>query len=594
MRFLTDINGVVTDTFDYEAFGDLIARGGATPNLYQHRGEQFDPELNLYYLRARYHNPATGRFWNADTFEGFLTDPASLHAYTYNQNDPVNRADPSGHLSVNEAMMTSTLAPMVRGTLRDLWDGVNNFSYGMSGGNALKFTSREEAYFIDSLAAGPGFNFGRDNFWAAARGAPFLLNQNPNIWQGKKPCYYECVPFDLDAPVYGPGAQHPLFEFEESPLYGLAEKIGYYSTAPVRFLGGAAVSAGVTGKSVADLLVNTGGAVLYGVAANAYGRTTAEQFFGKQADATAALTTGLGRLGVAAGTFNAQPLLNVLAPEFASEQRSLLGQTASGAFNGFTGGDEEFAGMGWEFRSGYTLFNLLTAIQGTAEISEAIKVARAARLSSRLLAAESVSQMSAVRALRVNATTTEALEAASALTGPAKSACRRAPPNGIIDLVEGPDGVYAPVTELKNQILLAAPPQPKLLAAPAAEKTAKQLEFDFVNSLSPKPSINWAREAPNRGFAGAPAPATLVPGTLIDRFGYPGGTFVSTKGTPFIQRSLAPGTQYSPYNVYLVLKPIDVNAGQIAPAFGMPGKGMQFQLPSSVQSLIDSGHLGVQ
>jgi hypothetical protein len=127
----------------------------------------------------------------------------------------------------------------------------------------------------------------------------------------------------------------------------------------------------------------------------------------------------------------------------------------------------------------------------------------------------------------------------------------------------------------------------------AAEGTATQLEFDFVNNLSPKPAINWAKEAPNYGFAGEPAPATLVPGTLVDRFGYPGGTFISPEGTPFIQRSLAPGTQYSPYNVYQVLKPIDVNTGQIAPAFGMPGNGMQFQLPSSVQSLIDSGHLGI-
>ncbi len=218
VRFLTDTNGVVTDTFDYDAFGNLIARSGTTPNLYLHRGEQFDPDLNLYYLRARYHNPATGRFWTQDSFEGFATDPASLHHYTFNQNDPVNRIDPSGHFSVSEGMMTTTLAPMVRGTLQTLWDGINNFSYGLSGGNALKFTSREEAFFIDSLAVGPGWQFGKENFWAAAKGAPFLLVQNPNIWQSLKPCGYECIPFDLDAPVYGPTAAHPIFELDANPF----------------------------------------------------------------------------------------------------------------------------------------------------------------------------------------------------------------------------------------------------------------------------------------------------------------------------------------------------------------------------------------
>jgi len=41
-------------------------------------GEEFDSDLGLYNLRARYHNPATGRFWTRDSFEGFSSDPRSL------------------------------------------------------------------------------------------------------------------------------------------------------------------------------------------------------------------------------------------------------------------------------------------------------------------------------------------------------------------------------------------------------------------------------------------------------------------------------------------------------------------------------------
>ena len=66
-----------------------------TPNLYT--GEQYDPDLGMYYLRARYHNPQTGRFWNMDSFEGNNQDPPSLHKYLYCRNDPANRIDPSGH-----------------------------------------------------------------------------------------------------------------------------------------------------------------------------------------------------------------------------------------------------------------------------------------------------------------------------------------------------------------------------------------------------------------------------------------------------------------------------------------------------------------
>ena len=69
MRSLADTAGQVTDRFDYDVFGNLIARGGATPTTRLFTGEEFDPDLGLYNLRARYHNPATGRFWTRDAFE---------------------------------------------------------------------------------------------------------------------------------------------------------------------------------------------------------------------------------------------------------------------------------------------------------------------------------------------------------------------------------------------------------------------------------------------------------------------------------------------------------------------------------------------
>jgi RHS repeat-associated protein len=66
VRQLTSLAGAVTDTYDYNAFGNLLSKTGATPNSYLYRGEQYDSDLNLYYLRARYYNPATGRFLSRD------------------------------------------------------------------------------------------------------------------------------------------------------------------------------------------------------------------------------------------------------------------------------------------------------------------------------------------------------------------------------------------------------------------------------------------------------------------------------------------------------------------------------------------------
>jgi RHS repeat-associated protein len=96
VRALTDPTGMVTDTYDYDAFGNLIHSTGTTPNNYLFAGEQFDPDLNLYYNRARYLKTSTGRFWSADAFEGTPEDPGSQHRYLYSFGNPVDYVDPSG------------------------------------------------------------------------------------------------------------------------------------------------------------------------------------------------------------------------------------------------------------------------------------------------------------------------------------------------------------------------------------------------------------------------------------------------------------------------------------------------------------------
>jgi len=61
VRYLTDINGAVTDTYTYDAFGNLLARTGTTPNDYLYAGEQHDANVGFYYLRARYLNTDPSR-----------------------------------------------------------------------------------------------------------------------------------------------------------------------------------------------------------------------------------------------------------------------------------------------------------------------------------------------------------------------------------------------------------------------------------------------------------------------------------------------------------------------------------------------------
>lgn len=95
-RFLTSTNGTVTDTYTYDACGNLISSTGNTPNNFLYCCYQNDPDIGLVYDNARYLNLNTGRFWTRDSYDGNNEDPLSLHKYLYCQADPVNGTDPSG------------------------------------------------------------------------------------------------------------------------------------------------------------------------------------------------------------------------------------------------------------------------------------------------------------------------------------------------------------------------------------------------------------------------------------------------------------------------------------------------------------------
>jgi len=101
VRQLANAAGAVTDTYEYDAFGVTLSHTGTMPNNYMYRGEQYDPDLGLYY-RARYYNSLTGRFLSRDPEAGKPIDPKTLHKYLYAGGDPVNAQDPSGRASIIE------------------------------------------------------------------------------------------------------------------------------------------------------------------------------------------------------------------------------------------------------------------------------------------------------------------------------------------------------------------------------------------------------------------------------------------------------------------------------------------------------------
>ncbi len=72
-------------------------------NPFRYCGEYFDKETGTIYLRARYYNPAIGRFITEDSYLGESNDPLSLNLYTYCSSNPINFWDPTGHWQAGDA-----------------------------------------------------------------------------------------------------------------------------------------------------------------------------------------------------------------------------------------------------------------------------------------------------------------------------------------------------------------------------------------------------------------------------------------------------------------------------------------------------------
>ena len=89
--FLLDQNHEIRKTYRYDAFGNLLEETGDIANRLMYTGQMYDGAAVQYYLRARFYNPAIGRFMQEDTYRG-----DGLNLYAYCANNPVIYYDPSG------------------------------------------------------------------------------------------------------------------------------------------------------------------------------------------------------------------------------------------------------------------------------------------------------------------------------------------------------------------------------------------------------------------------------------------------------------------------------------------------------------------
>ena len=115
-----DTSGTKVGGYAYDAWGNctitLDENGIAFRNPIRYRGYYYDEDTKLYYLNVRYYCPEWRRFISPDDTAYLDSESANgLNLYAYCNNDPVNYADPSGHLGIALTLLISTGIGLVLG-----------------------------------------------------------------------------------------------------------------------------------------------------------------------------------------------------------------------------------------------------------------------------------------------------------------------------------------------------------------------------------------------------------------------------------------------------------------------------------------------
>ena len=89
---LSNPAGAESNTYTYDSFGKLTASTGSITNPFQYTGREFDSETGLFFNRARYLDPSSGRFLSEDP----LQFDGGINFFRYVGNRPTKFTDAFG------------------------------------------------------------------------------------------------------------------------------------------------------------------------------------------------------------------------------------------------------------------------------------------------------------------------------------------------------------------------------------------------------------------------------------------------------------------------------------------------------------------
>ncbi|HET6444925.1 MAG TPA: RHS repeat-associated core domain-containing protein, partial [candidate division Zixibacteria bacterium] len=129
---LTDGGENVVAAYRYDAFGNMLEDSGGIVNPYRYTGRAYETKSGLYYYRARFYDPTTGRFTSPDPVNGSISYPHIRHPFIYALNNPFGYTDPTGEAVVTIVVGAIILGGSIFFMLKKLWNMGNQTQQKMT------------------------------------------------------------------------------------------------------------------------------------------------------------------------------------------------------------------------------------------------------------------------------------------------------------------------------------------------------------------------------------------------------------------------------------------------------------------------------
>lgn len=148
---IVDTSGAIKNTYDYDVWGNFLKKEETIENHFTYFGQTYDETTGLYYLRARYYDPTTGRFTQQDSTED------GYNWYIYGNQNPLMYIDESGNLSATAiAALTAAGACVLDGVVTGVTYKFTGRSFRAGFVNGFISCLGTEAGAFVGAKAGPG------------------------------------------------------------------------------------------------------------------------------------------------------------------------------------------------------------------------------------------------------------------------------------------------------------------------------------------------------------------------------------------------------------------------------------------------------